>query len=89
MEYQYPFDIDWTTEEVIDVIAFFESIEQAYEKSIDRDELMKKYKRFKEIVPGKADEKRICDQFQQSSGYSSYHVIKKMKDQPESGRISM
>ncbi|QHA36009.1 hypothetical protein D5E69_09375 [Rossellomorea marisflavi] len=89
MEYQYPFDIDWTTEEVIDVIAFFESIEQAYEKSIDRDELMKKYKRFKEIVPGKADEKRICGEFQQSSGYSSYYVIKKMKDQPESGRISM
>ncbi|BCB03198.1 UPF0223 family protein [Bacillus sp. KH172YL63] len=89
MEYQYPFDIDWSTEEVIDVIAFFEAVERAYEKSISRDDLMNRYKRFKEIVPGKAQEKTICNEFEESSGYSAYRVVKKMKDVPESEHITM
>lgn len=59
MEYQYPFSMDWSTTEVIEVIQFFEAIEKAYEKGIKREELMEKYRRFKEIVPGKADEKNI------------------------------
>jgi len=58
MEYQYPFDTDWSTKEVVDVIQFFETIEKAYEKGIPREKLMEKYKRFKEIVPGKAEEKK-------------------------------
>lgn len=89
MEYQYPFDIDWSTEEVIDVVSFFEAIEKAYEKGISRDDLMNRYKRFKEIVPGKADEKRICNEFEESSGYSSYRVLKKMKELQEADKISM
>ncbi|TMU87933.1 UPF0223 family protein [Bacillus sp. BHET2] len=89
MEYQYPFDIDWSTEEVIDVIAFFEAIEKAYEKGVSREDLMDRYKRFKEIVPGKAEEKRICNEFEESSGYSSYRVVKKMKEISEADKISM
>jgi uncharacterized protein YktA (UPF0223 family) len=80
MEYQYPFDTGWNTQEVVDVIRFFEAIELAYEKGIHREKLMEKYKRFKEIVPGKADEKKYCNEFEEESGYSSYHVIKKMKE---------
>lgn len=80
MEYQYPFSLDWSTDEVIDVVAFFQSIEKAYEKGIEREKLMSAYKRFKEIVPGKAQEKTICNEFQESSGYSSYHAVKKMKE---------
>jgi uncharacterized protein YktA (UPF0223 family) len=80
MEYQYPFSLDWSTDEVIDVVAFFQSIERAYEKGIDREELMSAYRRFKEIVPGKADEKRICNEFEESSGYSSYRAVKKLKE---------
>lgn len=57
MEYQYPMNEDWTTEEAVDVIAFFQQVEQAYEKGADREELLKAYRRFKEIVPGKAEEK--------------------------------
>ncbi|MFD2679876.1 UPF0223 family protein [Bacillus seohaeanensis] len=89
MEYQYPFDLDWSTEEVIDVVAFFQGIEKAYEKGISREDLMAVYKRFKEIVPGKAEEKKIFKEFQESSGYSSYHVIKEMKKSESNSHIKM
>ncbi|WP_064093858.1 UPF0223 family protein [Rossellomorea aquimaris] len=89
MEYQYPFSIDWSTEEVIDVISFFEAVEKAYEKSVKKEELMSRYKRFKEIVPSKSEEKKICNEFEESSGYSSYRVVKKMKESQENESISM
>ncbi|KHD84296.1 UPF0223 family protein [Heyndrickxia ginsengihumi] len=88
MEYQYPFSMDWSTQEVIDVVHFFEAIEKAYEKGIKRDELLSRYRRFKEIVPGKADEKKFCNEFEEVSGYSPYRAVKKMKES-ESGLIKM
>ena len=89
MEYQYPIDYHWTTDEIVDVIKFYEAIERAYEKGIDRDELMAIYRRFKEIVPSKAEEKTICGEFEDISGYSSYRTIKKAKDAAPGDRISM
>ncbi|MCP3761861.1 UPF0223 family protein [Domibacillus sp. A3M-37] len=89
MEYSYPFSMDWSTEEVIDVVAFFEAIEQAHEKGIGKEVLMERYKRFKEIVPGKADEKRICGEFEEVSGYSSYRAVQKMKQAPAQTEIRM
>jgi uncharacterized protein YktA (UPF0223 family) len=89
MEYQYPIDYHWTTDEIVDVIKFYEAIEKAYEKGIDRDELMNIYRRFKEIVPSKAQEKTICGEFEDISGYSSYRTIKKAKDAAPGERISM
>lgn len=47
MEYQYPLDLDWTNEEMVDVIAFFNKIESYYEKSVNGQDLMQHYKRFK------------------------------------------
>ncbi|GLB60358.1 UPF0223 family protein [Cytobacillus sp. NCCP-133] len=89
MEYQYPIDQDWSTEEIVDVIKYFESVEQAYEKGIERDQFMNAYRRFKEIVPGKAQEKNICDEFEELSGYSSYKTIKKVKESPAGDKIKM
>lgn len=80
MDYQYPISFDWSTEETVDVIQFFQCIEQAYERGIERKSLMEAYRRFKEIVPSKAEEKTIGNEFEQVSGYSIYRVIKKMKD---------
>ncbi|KSU88049.1 hypothetical protein A2U94_11660 [Bacillus sp. VT 712] len=79
MEYQYPISLDWSTEEIIDVVKFFESIEKAYEKGIEREQLMGIYRRFKEIVPSKAEEKTICNDFEDQSGYSSYRTIQQAK----------
>lgn len=89
MEYQYPIDYTWTTDEIVDVISFYESIERAYEKGIDRDLLMATYRRFKEIVPSKAEEKKLCGEFEEMSGYSSYRTIKMAKEATTGARISM
>ncbi|MBM7647274.1 uncharacterized protein YktA (UPF0223 family) [Bacillus ectoiniformans] len=89
MEYSYPFSTDWTTEEVIDVVKFFEKVEQAYEKGVQREEFMSAYRRFKEIVPSKAEEKTICNEFEEASGYSSYRTIQKMNSLPDGEKIKM
>ncbi|MGE7764341.1 UPF0223 family protein [Peribacillus sp. NPDC096540] len=80
MDYQYPMDLDWSTEEIVDVIKFFEAVEKAYESKIQKEAFMKAYRRFKEIVPGKADEKKYTDEFESVSDYSAYLVIKKSKE---------
>lgn len=89
MDYQYPMQPDWSTTEIIDVIAFFQSIEKAYESGISREALMNAYRRFKEIVPSKAEEKNLCDDFEEMSGYSSYRAIKKGKESSDSDKIKM
>ncbi|MGG3466516.1 UPF0223 family protein [Neobacillus pocheonensis] len=89
MEYQYPIDYNWSTDEIVDVINFFEAIERAYEKGIERDEVMMHYRRFKEIVPSKAEEKTICGEFEEISGYSSYRTMKKAKEASSGDRILM
>ncbi len=89
MDYQYPIQPDWSTTEIIDVIAFFQSIEKAYESGISREALMNAYRRFKEIVPSKAEEKNLCDDFEEMSGYSSYRAIKKGKESSGSDKIKM
>ncbi|OFQ11132.1 hypothetical protein HMPREF2953_04075 [Staphylococcus sp. HMSC072E01] len=88
MEYQYPLDLDWSNEEMVDVIKFFNQIENYYEKSIIGTELMKQYKKFKQIVPGKAEEKQIFKEFEEKSGYNSYKVIQEVKKHPDQENFS-
>ncbi|MEW9501456.1 UPF0223 family protein [Jeotgalibacillus marinus] len=89
MEYQYPISIDWSTEETIDVMKFFDIVERAYEKSVPREEFMAVYKRYKEIVPSKSEEKTIDREFQDVSGLSTYQVVKKAKSKETNERLSM
>lgn len=86
MEYQYPIDYDWSTTEVIDVIHFYEAVERAYEKGVEREQMLLLYRRFKEIVPSKAEEKKLCGEFEKMSGYSPYKTMKRVKES-ESGKI--
>ena len=88
MEYQYPLDLDWSNEEMVDVIKFFNQIENYYEKSIIGTELMKQYKKFKQIVPSKAEEKQIFKEFEEKSGYNSYKVIQEDKKNPDRENFS-
>jgi len=83
MDYQYPIDHTWSTEETVQAIQFFQAVEEAYEKGIKRDEFMSAYRQFKMIVPGKAEEKKLCGEFEQASGYSPYQVTKKAKELPD------
>ena len=70
MEYQYPLDLDWTNDEMMKVIHFFNKIENYYEASVKGDEVLNAYKNFNHIVPGKAD------------GYNSYKVVQEIKKNP-------
>ncbi|MDZ5470633.1 UPF0223 family protein [Bacillus sp. 31A1R] len=89
MEYQYPIDHEWSTDEIIDVINFFQQIEKAYEHGIERDQLMNAYRRFKEIVPSKSEEKKICGEFEEMSGYSTYRTIQLSKGRQAGDKIRM
>lgn len=50
MEYEYPIDLDWSNEEMISVINFFNHVEKYYESGVTAGDFMGAYKRFKEIV---------------------------------------
>lgn len=57
MEYNYPLDYHWSTEEIIDVIALYNAVEKAYEVGISKEEFMNSYRKFKLIVDSKSEEK--------------------------------
>lgn len=80
MSYSYPIDETWSKQEIIDVVNFFTLIEKAYEHQVSREDLLAVYRRFKEIVPSKSEEKRLFADFSKSSGYAPYAVVKKAKD---------
>lgn len=87
--FSYPISPDWNKQEVIDVIYFFQCVEDAYEKGISREKLLVSYRRFKEIVPSKGEEKQICGQFDKATGYSCYHTVKKARETNEGQKIKM
>lgn len=80
MDYNYPLNYDWSTEEIIDVIEFFNVVERAYEVGISRDIFTSAYRKFKVIVDSKSEEKKLDKEFLEISGYSIYQVVKKSKD---------
>ena len=86
--YQYPIDLDWTNEEITIVIKMWNGLEQAYESSINREELLNRYKAFKQVVPSKMAEKQLGNQFEKVSGYQLYGTIKKARNS-ERKTISM
>ncbi|MCA0990069.1 UPF0223 family protein [Pseudalkalibacillus hwajinpoensis] len=88
MEVQYPISIDWSKEEVIKVVNFFELIEKAYGHGVPKGELISSYHEFKDVVPSKSEEKQIFKQFDKETGFSTYHVVKEAK-QTERDRVKM
>ncbi|MGE6631242.1 UPF0223 family protein [Bacillus sp. NPDC077027] len=89
MEYQYPMDVEWTTEEKLAVIAFFQAVEKAYEKGISAKELLNAYQHFKKVVPAKSEEKTHCAAFEKGSGYSAYRTVKTAREAEETALIRM
>lgn len=87
MDYQYPIDYTWSTEETVQVIQFFQAVEEAYETGIGRDQFMGAYRNFKHIVPGKSEEKKLCGEFEELSGYSPYKAVMKAKELPDGAKL--
>ena len=65
---------------MVTVVQFFEAVEAAYEKGINREDFMARYRRFKEVVPSQAEEKTIFREFEKASGYVSYKAVKLAKE---------
>lgn len=80
MSYEYPIDESWSKNEIIDVVNFFSLIEKAYEKNIQRTDVIALYRRFKEIVPSKSEEKKLFAAFNKASGYAAFPVIRKARE---------
>ncbi|WP_102027490.1 UPF0223 family protein [Salirhabdus sp. Marseille-P4669] len=89
MNYQYPLDETWSTEEIVDVINFFQMVEKAYESGVNRDDLLITYTKFKQIVPSKSEEKKLCGTFEKSSGYSPYRTVKKARELERDSKLRM
>ncbi|TLQ04975.1 UPF0223 family protein [Pediococcus stilesii] len=78
--FSYPMDERWNINELTDVINFFATIEKAYDKGVSRERLNDQYKKFKQVVPNKSEEKRIFREFQSNSGMQPFLAIKQLKD---------
>ncbi|WP_257820639.1 UPF0223 family protein [Salipaludibacillus agaradhaerens] len=85
-EINMPISMDWSKDEVVQAVNFYEAIDQAYGKGIERERLLSLYNQFKQIVPSKSEEKQHFKDYEKQSGQSAYHVVKKAKEY-ESGDI--
>lgn len=79
MDYNYPLRHDWSTDEIIMVTEFYTAIEKAYEEGIKTSEMLTAYNNFKKVVPSKAEEKTLFNEFEKVSRYKSYPIVKEAK----------
>ena len=86
--YSYPLDLAWSTEELASVLSFLNQVEAAYESQVAAEKLLASYKVFKQVVPSKAEEKRLDREFERASGYSLYRACQAAKIK-EKGMISL
>lgn len=87
-EYQYPLDLDWSTEEMVTVVALWDLLEQAYETGVDKEAFLEAYRAFKTVVRSIGEEKRLGNQFEAASGYSLYRTVQAAK-KSEKKRLKM
>lgn len=80
MDYDYPLDYTWSTDDILDVMELYNAVEQAYEGGIAKEDFMQAYRKFKNVVQTKSEEKQIDQQFQNVSGYSIYKVFQTSQD---------
>lgn len=83
MQYSYPIDESWSTEEIIIVVEFLSQIEKAYQTGVNAQNLLMQYKKFKQVVPSMSEEKTIGRTFEQGTGYSIYRTIKQAQANKE------
>ena len=87
-DYQYPLDLDWTTEEMVIVTNLWSALEQANESGIATDLFLRRYAAFKQVVKSIGEEKRLGSDFEKVSGYSLYRTVQRAKE-TTSGQLKM
>ncbi len=73
--YTYPLDFDWTKDEMVAVTTFYSLVEDAYERGVNRENLLAAYRGFKKVVPDKGTEKQYDKQFEELTDYSTYRAV--------------
>ncbi|HBI1694564.1 UPF0223 family protein [Enterococcus faecalis] len=87
-DYQYPLDLDWTTEEMVIVTNMWTAVEQANETGLPVDKFLTTYQQFKTVVKSIGEEKRLGREFENASGYSLYRTLQRAKKQG-SGKLKL
>ncbi|HHD1662109.1 TPA: UPF0223 family protein [Enterococcus faecalis] len=87
-DYQYPLDLDWTTEEMVIVTNMWTAVEQANETGLPIDKFLTTYQQFKTVVKSIGEEKRLGREFENASGYSLYRTLQQAKKQG-SGKLKL
>ena len=87
-DYQYPLDLDWTTEEMVIVTNMWTAVEQANETGLPVDKFLTTYQQFKTVVKRIGEEKRLGREFENASGYSLYRTLQQAKKQG-SGKLKL
>lgn len=77
--YQYPLDLNWSTEEMILVVNFWADLEKVYEQGMERQTFLKSYHSFKSVVRSIGEERKLGREFEELSGYSLYRAVKQAK----------
>lgn len=81
--YNYPLDIEWTQEEMLAVMAMWQTLEDVYEKGVPASQFMKVYQEFKSVVRSIGEERKLGRDFEAVSGYSLYRVVQAAKATPD------
>lgn len=87
-DYQYPLDLDWTTEEMVIVTNMWTAVEQANETGLPVDKFLTTYQQLKTVVKSIGEEKRLGREFENASGYSLYRTLQQAKKQG-SGKLKL
>ncbi|EGO8595352.1 UPF0223 family protein [Enterococcus faecalis] len=87
-DYQYPLDLDWTTEEMVIVTNMWTAVEQANETGLPVDKFLTTYQQFKTVVKSIGEEKCLGREFENASGYSLYRTLQQAKKQG-SGKLKL
>lgn len=88
MNYSFPINESWTTDEVIKVVECLAIVEKTYQQAVPAKQILEKYNSFKQVITSKSEEKAIGRRFERETGYSLYKTIQQAKEKAD-GMVRM
>ncbi|MGY3764953.1 UPF0223 family protein [Vagococcus vulneris] len=79
--FSYPLNPEWSTQEIVTVMAMWEILEQTYTKRVTAEDFLGVYKNFKDIVKSIGEERQLGNEFEELTGYSLYRTVKSARAQ--------
>jgi len=74
--YTLPIDGNWTTEDIVTVSNFVDSVLNVYETGVSKATLMSRYKAFRDVIVSKSEQKQFDKNFERQTGHSIYQTMK-------------